>query len=445
MSKKYFLFFISCFFSVFLLYGNGLAGSYATANYQSFPLRANLLDTFKHVFQKKEEKTIKSSPSLSPTPPPTPLSSVSSQEKKKVEYTGVGDYEQMVIKAIERSSPAVVSVIISKDVPVVEQYYTTPLDDSLGNDPLFKDFFGGTLQIPQVRQKGIERQDVGGGSGFIISSDGLIVTNKHVVTDVQAAYTVLLNNGKKFEAKVLARDPYQDVAVLKIETSKLPILSLGDSNTIKIGQTAIAIGNSLGEFRNTASVGIISGLARTVTASGGGITETLKDVLQTDAAINQGNSGGPLLNLRGEVVGVNVAVAQGAQSIGFAIPINKVKRAIQEVKTTGKISSPYLGVRHTTIDESLQEKENLGVNYGALVRGGKEGELGVLSDSPAQKGGVKEGDIILEINAIKITKDKTLTEIVSQYKVGDTLTLKILRGSDTLKLRASLEQRPNNF
>ncbi|MEK7498738.1 MAG: trypsin-like peptidase domain-containing protein [Patescibacteria group bacterium] len=360
--------------------------------------------------------------------------------EKKDEYVATVDYEQRIIRAIERSSPAVVSVIVSKEVPVLEQYYAAPI-----NDPLFQDIFGGQIQIPQVRQNGVERKEVGSGSGFIISSDGLIVTNKHVVSDTKASYIVLLNNGDRFPAKVLARDAQQDMAVLKIETSRLPILSLGDSDTVKIGQTAIAIGNSLGEFRNTASVGIISGLSRNITAGGGGIVETLQGVIQTDAAINQGNSGGPLLNLRGEVVGVNVAIAQGAQSVGFAIPINKVKRAILEVKTTGKISSPYLGIRYIILDEALQKKEGLSVSYGAFVRSGEEGNSAVIAGSPAQKAGIREKDIVLEINGKKVTRDDTLTDTISRYKVGDMLTLEILRGSETLELKVVLEQRPANL
>jgi len=358
----------------------------------------------------------------------------------KEEYVAVVDYEQRVIRAIERSSPAVVSVIISKEVPVLEQYYTTPF-----NDPLFQDIFGGQIQIPQVRQNGVERKEVGGGSGFIISSDGLIVTNKHVVSDANASYVVLLNDGKRFPARVLARDIKQDMAVLNIDAGGLPTLSLGDSDMVKIGQTAIAIGNSLGEFRNTASVGIISGLARNITAGGGGIVETLQGVIQTDAAINQGNSGGPLLNLRGEVVGVNVAIAQGAQNVGFAIPINKVKRAILEVKTTGKISTPYLGIRYIILDEALQKKEGVTVSYGALVRTSGGENSAVVAGSPAEKAGVREKDIVLAINGKKVTREDTLTDIISGYKVGDTLTLKILRGTDTIELKVTLEQRPTSL
>ena len=189
-------------------------------------------------------------------------------------------------------------------------------------------FFGQNFQFSQPCQKVTKLQEVGGGSGFIISANGLILTNRHVVADTAADYTIFTNDGKKYSAKVLARDPNIDIAVIKISASNLPTIKLGDSDSVQVGQTAIAIGNALGEFRNTVNVGIVSGLSRKITASGGGLTETIYNVIQTDASINHGNSGGPLLNLRGEVMGINTAIAQNAQSIGFAIPINQIKEII---------------------------------------------------------------------------------------------------------------------
>ncbi len=190
-----------------------------------------------------------------------------------------------------------------------------------------------------------EKQKVGGGTGFIVSSDGLIVTNKHVVSDKDAEYTVYLSDGKKYKAKVLAVHPVDDLALIKINASGLPTLKLGDSDKIKLGQFVLAIGNALAEFQNTVSFGVISGLKRSITASdeSGGV-ERLEDLIQTDAAINFGNSGGPLINLRGEVIGINTAIAGGAENIGFAIPVNRVKKMIDEFRQRGKIEIPFLGV-----------------------------------------------------------------------------------------------------
>ena len=219
-------------------------------------------------------------------------------------------------------------------------------------------------------------------------------------------------------------------------------LKLGNSEQIQIGQTVIAIGNALGEFSNSVSVGIISGLGRTITASGGGMVETLEDILQTDAAINPGNSGGPLLNLKGEVIGVNVAVAESAQSIGFAIPINKAKRGVEQVKSGGKIVYPFLGVRYALITPELIAQDGLSVDYGVLiVRGGNENEPAVLADSAADKAGIKEKDIILELGGKKITSESTLSKLIQQYYPGDTVDLKILRGEEGLTVTATLGEK----
>lgn len=349
------------------------------------------------------------------------------------EYTPQTTQEEAIIKAVDSFSPAVVSIIVSKDVPVFEQYFYSP--------------FGG-IQIPQYRQNGTEKQEIGGGTGFIISEDGTVLTNKHVVSDTAAEYTIYTNDGKKYPAKVLARDPVQDLAVLTIDQTnsanpqKFPVVKIGDSDSIKIGQTVIAIGNALGEFRNTVSVGVISGLSRTITASGAGTpSETLEDIIQTDAAINPGNSGGPLLNLKGEVVGINTAVASSAQSIGFAIPINKAKKDIEQVKSLGKISYPFLGVRYVLVNEQVKKDKNLSVDYGALILKGTNGEAAVTKDSAADKAGLKENDIILEFNGEKITQDNSLAKMIAKYNPGDKITLKILSNGQEKSVEAALTER----
>lgn len=355
------------------------------------------------------------------------------------EYVPQTTQEEKIIKAVNDFSPAVVSIIISKDLPVFEQYYINPFQE-----------FG--LLIPQQRQIGTEKKEIGGGTGFIVSADGIILTNKHVVLDEEADYTVLTNDGKKFSAKVSARDPIQDLAVLKIETENqisdsgqiikrsFPVVQLGDSDSLQMGQTVIAIGNALGEFRNTISVGVISGLGRTITAEGGGLVETIEDVIQTDAAINKGNSGGPLLNLKGEVIGINTATVLDAQNIGFAIPVNKAKRDIEQIKASGKIVYPFLGVRYVLVTESIQKENNLGSSYGAWIVSGR-GEPAIAKGSAAEKAELKENDIILEFNGEKITAENSLGKIIVKYNPGDEIVLKVLRGQEEKTVNIVLDQR----
>lgn len=349
--------------------------------------------------------------------------------------------EDLVIEVVKKASPAVVSIVASKDVPVFEQYYVNPFEGSP-----FEEFLRGFgFQIPQQRQKGTEKREISAGTGFIISEDGMVLTNRHVVSVEGADYTVYTNDGQKFQAEVMAKDPVQDLAILKIKGGQnLATLTLGDSSKLQIGQTVIAIGNALGEFRNTVSVGVISGLGRTVTASGGGMTETLENVIQTDAAINQGNSGGPLLNLKGEVIGINTAMASGAENIGFAIPVNLVKRAIEQAKTKGKISYAYLGVWYTIITPELQKAFDLSVDYGAWVGRdgqGRQTEESVAPGSPADKAGIWRNDIILEFNGEKITQTNSLSKIIQKYNPGDRVTLKILRGTSEISITVVLGER----
>ena len=346
-----------------------------------------------------------------------------------------------VVNAIKKADPAVVSIIISKDLPKINQYNFSPF----GNDPFFNQFFGQDFNSPQSSQQGTQKQEVGGGTGFIVSSDGMIVTNKHVVNDSQADYTVLMNNGEKeYPAKVLAIDPANDLAIIKIDQNNLPTVTLGDSDKLDVGSSVITIGNALGEFRNTASMGIISGLRRSITASGGvdSGSEQLTNIIQTDAAIYPGNSGGPLVNLNGDVVGVNVAMAQQAENIGFAIPINDVKKIINDVKTKGRIVTPYIGVRYMLINSDVKSQNNLPVDYGALViRGTNPADLAVVPGSPADKAGIEENDIILEVNGTKVDDNNPLQNLISKYSVGDEVTLKVLHKGNQKDVKVTLEER----
>lgn len=233
--------------------------------------------------------------------------------------------DDLLTTAVAKAAPAVVSVVISKDVPLLEVHYENPF----GNDPFFRDF---GIRVPTYRQVGTQKQQVGAGTGFIIRSDGYIISNRHVVDDTEAEYTALLSSGEQKTARVIYRDDTYDLAILKIDGGGHPALSLGNSSSLQLGQTVTAIGNALGEYNNSVSVGIISGLNRTIQARDDrGRVEKLENVIQTDAAINRGNSGGPLLNLSGQVIGVNVAMDRYANDIAFAIPIDTVKPIISRV------------------------------------------------------------------------------------------------------------------
>jgi len=350
-------------------------------------------------------------------------SSILNLNKSSAEKTIHVEIESAITEVVEQSSPAVVSIIVTKDLPKIEKYYIDPFS----NDPYLRQFFGDDFLIPQQRQKGFETREIGGGTGFIVSEDGLIVTNKHVVLDEDADYTVLTNKEEKYEAKVIARDPINDLAILKIDKLGLPTLDLADSANLKLGQSVIVIGNALGEYRNTVSTGVISGLSRSITAGGSGFVEELSGVIQTDAAINPGNSGGPLLDLSGKVIGVSTAIAVNAENIGFAIPINDAKKIIENVKKYGRIVRPFLGVRYIIINEAVAEENNLEVGYGALIiRGEERSELAVIPGSPADKAGLAENDIILEVNGERINRQNSLAKLLFKYSVGDEIKLKIL-------------------
>lgn len=348
--------------------------------------------------------------------------------------------EDLITSSVEKASPAVVSIVITKDMPVLEEYYET------FNSPFDELFFGGrnfNFKIPKMRESGeTEKKEIGGGSGFIVSEDGYIITNKHVVDEKDADYTVFTNDGEKYDAKVIDQDALNDIAILKIEKSNLPFLEFEDSEKLKPGQTAIAIGNPLLEFQNSVSVGVISGLSRQITASTSffGKSEQLDNVIQTDAAINPGNSGGPLLNINGNVIGVNVAVGSG-ENLGFSIPSNEVKAIFDSVKENGKIVRPFLGIRYIQVTKALKEKNSLTVDYGAIVlRGESMDDLAVVPGSPADKAGIQENDIILEIDGEKLEKGKSLAKIVASKKVGQKIKLKLLHKGKEKEITVKLTE-----
>lgn len=340
--------------------------------------------------------------------------------------------EEVIIDVAEKSKNSVVSIVVTKDLPKLED------STSLDNNDLFRRFFNNNSDSTTT-----EPQQIGAGSGFIISTDGMIVSNRHVVEDKTASYTVIMNDGTKYDAKVLAVDTLLDIAFIKIEANNLVPLTFGSSEGIKVGQTVIAIGNALGEFSNTVSTGIISGLKRDITASsvGGGNVELLEDVIQTDASINLGNSGGPLLDAEGNVIGVNVAIASNAQNIGFAIPSDVVVDLLDRLNSDGEIERPLLGVRFQLVTEALVKSNNLEVDYGALiVKGTGDDEVAILPNSPAAKAELKEGDIILEVDGKKVDASSPLQNIIKNYRIDDEVTLKILRQGNEIEVKIKLEK-----
>lgn len=324
---------------------------------------------------------------------------IAGQEKVKITSE-----ESLIIDVVDKVSPSVVTVGISKTGSSSKIFEIDPFDP-----------FGIFRQQPREDSQEKIEQDIG--SGFIVSPDGLIVTNKHVVSETGASYRVITKDDKEYDVTKIYRDPANDLAILKINASGLVPVEMGDSSSLKVGQMAIAIGTALGEFRNTVTTGVISGLGRGISAGSPfeGYAEQLDNVIQTDAAINPGNSGGPLLNSSGQVIGVNAAIASGGQNIGFALPINAVKEALSNFNATGQFSRPFLGIRYKQITKDLALLNE--VPEGAYI-------VDVVSDSPAEKAKLKKGDIITKINNQRIAgTDGEVAKIIGTKKVGETITV----------------------
>ncbi len=311
--------------------------------------------------------------------------------------------ESVVTGVVEKVSPAVVSI-------VAKTYQF--------------DLFSG----PSSQESGI-------GTGFIVDSKGLIVTNSHVVDNPDAKYSVVLKDGTSFDVNKVNLDSNTDVAILEITARDLPIVEFGDSDALKVGQKAIAIGNALGQFQNTVTVGVVSGIGRHIEAGGGfGIQGKIyESVIQTDAALNPGNSGGPLLNSAGQAIGINVATTPGADNISFAIPINAIKPILSGFLKEGRIIRPYIGVYYVMVTKEISVMRKL--PEGAYVSR-------VIVDSPADKAGLKRGDIITKINDQDFVKQGSLSNALSKYKVGDNLELTIDRDGKTQKEKVTLVEVP---
>jgi len=335
--------------------------------------------------------------------PPVPIAPVISQSE-----------DAEVISVVERALPSVVSIdIIQKE-----------------DSPAFRSGYP------------IGPVSIGGGTGFFISEDGLVVTNRHVISDTQSEYVVLTQDGRELPAKVLALDPSLDLGVLKVEGTDFPALALGDSDSLKEGQTVIAIGNTLAEFSNSVTKGVVSGLNRSLIAGEFDEEELIEEAIQTDAAINPGNSGGPLITLDGKVVGMNTAVSDDAQSLGFALPSNALARAVESARKFGRIVRPWIGVRYIPVDAEIARNEGLAKEYGALILGNGQRDPGIVPDSPASKSDLKERDVILEINGERVGDPRSLATIVSRLSPDETVMLKVARGETELQIPVTLEERP---
>ena len=323
--------------------------------------------------------------------------------------------ESVVIDVVDKVSPSVVTVGITQ---------TKKIGDILEFNPF--DPFSPFQRRPGKSQK--LEQDIG--SGFIVDG-GLVVTNKHVVEVPDATYRVISKDDKTYEVKKIYRDPSNDLAILKIDANGLPAVEMGDSDKIKVGQMAIAIGTALGEFRHTVTTGVISGVGRGIEAGSPfeASAERLDNVIQTDAAINPGNSGGPLLNSSGQVVGVNTAVSAQGQNIGFALPINVVKEALANFNATGQFNRPFLGVRYQMIPKQTAILNDIPI--GAYLQE-------VIDGSPADKSGLKAEDIIIKIDENKLTDENDLAKAISKKKVGDTVSLTVWREEKESDIKVTL-------
>jgi len=308
---------------------------------------------------------------------------------------------QRTIKAVKKALPAVVGILMAKHLSQLKDKHHLQ-------------------KLGLVDEKGMVK--LSGCSGFFISPDGYILTNRHVVEDKQASYSVIWRSNT-YPGKVLARDKESDIAILKIDLrqrQKVPFLQLGNSSFLRLGETVIAIGNALGEFTNTVSRGVISGLSRHISTGLINSTQEFSGLIQTDAAINPGNSGGPLINLQGEAVGICTAVILGVENMGFALPINRAKVIWRDVQKYGKIYRPSLGIRYLLVNKQLQKGYNLPFSSGAFIIYEADcGKKGIIPQGPAEKSGLEEGDVILEIDGHKIEPDFNLAQALKGHKLDD--------------------------
>lgn len=315
--------------------------------------------------------------------------------------------ESAVTEVAEKVSPAVVTVSYKQVRPVMEQYFLDPFGMFRGRRP------SGELETEEV--------DIG--TGFVVDSSGLVVTNKHVVLSGSPDdYTVILKDDSEHKVTSIWRDPVNDLAILKVEGENFQTVEMGDSDQLKVGNFVVAIGTALGEFRHTVTTGVVSGLGRGITASGYGFAEEIDNVIQTDAAINPGNSGGPLINSAGQVIGVNVAISSQANNIGFALPINVVKESIKLFNEGGQFERAFLGVRYQKVSREAAIANE--VPEGAYL-------VEVVENSSAAEAGLEEGDIVTKFDGEKIDEDTEIATLISKKRIGDKVAIEYWREGET--------------
>jgi serine protease Do len=326
--------------------------------------------------------------------------------------------ESVVIDVVDKVSPSVVTINLSTTktvLPDISQFFGSPF----------------SFDLPQNSQQQKVEQDIA--TGFVVSKEGLIVTNKHVVSDTNGKYKVITKDNKNYDVIKIYRDPTNDIAILKVNATDLRPVEMGDSSKLKVGQFVIAIGTALGEFRNTVTTGVVSGIGRSISAGSPfqESAEQLDNVIQTDAAINPGNSGGPLINSSGQVIGVNSAVSESGQNIGFALPINLIKDSLENFNQTGQFSRPFLGVRYQMISREVAIMNE--VPEGAYI-------IEVVAGSPAEKSGLKRGDIITKIDGQKLSETITIANIMNKKKVGDILEIAYWRNNSDQTIKVTLQE-----
>ncbi len=332
---------------------------------------------------------------------------------------------------IKKALPSVVSILEMKDSGTLQKDMNGKLT------PLVFPFGTSSIHAEAI---------IGSGSGFFVDASGLIITSRHVIRDAQHHLVVVTTDGAHLPATIVSIDPIDDISILKVEGEGHSPLKLGDSSRVALGEEVITLGNALGLFENTVSSGIISGVGRAVTMKNDGVSpiQELRGLIQTDAAINTGNSGGPLINMKGVVIGINTFVIAESQNLSFAVPINSAKRDLEDIRRYGTIKLPFLGLHYVVIDEALQKSMDLSISQGALVTRQGPHQRAVVENSPAKRAGIVENDIIISVDNKPVTQSHNIQDILEEHAIGDVLRFRVARGNQELNIETTLAERPRH-